>query len=208
MADLLSIAQQMIAHYNAQDPDAYVSLMTDDACEANYRGAVVREGKEGTREGLKAAFARWPQNHAEIIATLYGFLMSPEGRIPEDWFTRQVALADRTDGDIDTLARARIPRFPGRTLLHLEHAEIPQLDAMLFDQRLDDRLECGLNDLLGLQLSQLMLVGNRFDYLFLRHVRNPPGRADHRRNCIGAFNLVSSGRAETTTCYGVLCRFA
>ena len=25
-------------------------------------------------------------------------------RIPEDWFAKQVALADRTDGDIDTLA--------------------------------------------------------------------------------------------------------
>ena len=66
MADLTAIARQMIAHYNAQDVDAYVSLMTDDACEANYRGAVVREGKEGTRAGLAAAFARWPENHAEI----------------------------------------------------------------------------------------------------------------------------------------------
>ena len=62
----LATAEQMIAHYNAQDADAYVSLMTDDACEANYRGAVVREGKEGTRSGLAAAFARWPQNHAEV----------------------------------------------------------------------------------------------------------------------------------------------
>jgi hypothetical protein len=62
----LAIAEQMIAHYNAQDADAYVALMTDDACEANYRGAVLREGKEGTRAGLKAAFARWPQNRAEI----------------------------------------------------------------------------------------------------------------------------------------------
>jgi len=66
VTDNLATAKAMIAHYNAQDADAYVSLMTDDACEANYRGAVVREGKEGTREGLKAAFARWPQNHAEI----------------------------------------------------------------------------------------------------------------------------------------------
>lgn len=45
-----------------------------------------------------------PQNHAELVATLYRFLMSPEERIPEDWFAAQVALADRTDGDIDTLA--------------------------------------------------------------------------------------------------------
>ena len=30
--------------------------------------------------------------------------MAPEERIPEDWFAKQVAFADRTDGDIDTLA--------------------------------------------------------------------------------------------------------
>jgi hypothetical protein len=62
----LQIAEAMIAAYNAQDVDTYVSYMTDDACEANYRGAVVREGKDGTRSGLAAAFARWPQNKAEI----------------------------------------------------------------------------------------------------------------------------------------------
>jgi hypothetical protein len=63
----LAIAEQMIAHYNAQDADAYVALMTDDACEAGYRGAVVREGKEGTRAGLKAMFAEFPENRADII---------------------------------------------------------------------------------------------------------------------------------------------
>jgi hypothetical protein len=61
-----AIAEQMIAHYNAQDADAYCALMTEDACEANYRGAVLREGREGTRAGLKAAFARWPENRAEV----------------------------------------------------------------------------------------------------------------------------------------------
>jgi ATP-dependent RNA helicase SUPV3L1/SUV3 len=45
-----------------------------------------------------------PQNHAELVATLYKFLMAPAERIPEDWFANQVAFADRTDGDIDTLA--------------------------------------------------------------------------------------------------------
>jgi hypothetical protein len=63
----LAIAEQMIAHYNAQDADAYVALMTEDACEAGYRGAVVREGKEGTRAGLKAMFAEFPENRAEIV---------------------------------------------------------------------------------------------------------------------------------------------
>lgn len=63
----LAIAEQMIAHYNAQDADAYVALMTEDACEAGYRGAVVRKGREGTRAGLKAMFAEFPENRAEII---------------------------------------------------------------------------------------------------------------------------------------------
>jgi hypothetical protein len=62
----LATAEAMIAAYNAQDVDAYVSYMTDDACEANYRGAVLREGREGTRKGLAEAFARWPQNKAQI----------------------------------------------------------------------------------------------------------------------------------------------
>ena len=37
-------------------------------------------------------------------ATLYRFVMSDEGKIPADWFAHQVALADRTDGDLDTLS--------------------------------------------------------------------------------------------------------
>ncbi|MXO66003.1 nuclear transport factor 2 family protein [Altericroceibacterium endophyticum] len=57
----------MIEHYNAQDADAYVALMTDDACEAGYRGDVVRDGKEGTRTGLKAMFAEFPENRADIM---------------------------------------------------------------------------------------------------------------------------------------------
>ncbi len=67
MTNHLAIATQMIAHYNAQDADAYVALMTESACEASYRGAVVREGREGTRAGLKAMFAEFPENRAEII---------------------------------------------------------------------------------------------------------------------------------------------
>lgn len=44
-----------------------------------------------------------PATHAELAVTLYGFL-SQEGSIPTDWIARQVALADRTDGGIDTLS--------------------------------------------------------------------------------------------------------
>ncbi len=44
-----------------------------------------------------------PANHAELVVTVYGFLMR-DGRIDTDWFGGQVAMADRTDGDIDTLS--------------------------------------------------------------------------------------------------------
>jgi ATP-dependent RNA helicase SUPV3L1/SUV3 len=47
-----------------------------------------------------------PSSHAELVATLYGFL-SREGKIPDDWYSSQITQADRTDGGIDTLS-ARI----------------------------------------------------------------------------------------------------
>ena len=43
-------------------------------------------------------------SHAELVATLYRFVMSDTGKIPSDWFANQVALADRSDGDLDTLS--------------------------------------------------------------------------------------------------------
>ena len=63
----LATAEQMIAHYNAQDADAYVDLITEDAAEASYRGAVLRDGREGIRSALKAMFAEFPENRAEIV---------------------------------------------------------------------------------------------------------------------------------------------
>jgi hypothetical protein len=65
----IAIAHEMIAVYNRQDADAYVAFMTDDACEAGYRGAVLREGREGVCAGLKAMFAQFPQNRADIVAS-------------------------------------------------------------------------------------------------------------------------------------------
>ena len=44
-----------------------------------------------------------PHAHADLVTTLYGFLMR-DGKVPDDWFARQVAMSDRTDGDIDTLS--------------------------------------------------------------------------------------------------------
>ncbi|WP_213772064.1 helicase-related protein [Bradyrhizobium sp. dw_78] len=44
-----------------------------------------------------------PAAHAELVATLYGFLMK-RGRIPDAWFAAQVDQADNATGDIDTLS--------------------------------------------------------------------------------------------------------
>jgi ATP-dependent RNA helicase SUPV3L1/SUV3 len=44
-----------------------------------------------------------PANHAELVVTLFGYLQR-EGKISIDWFAQQIAMADRTDGDIDTLS--------------------------------------------------------------------------------------------------------
>lgn len=44
-----------------------------------------------------------PANHAEMVVSLYGFL-ARDGAISDDWFAKQVAQADRTDGDIDALS--------------------------------------------------------------------------------------------------------
>jgi ATP-dependent RNA helicase SUPV3L1/SUV3 len=44
-----------------------------------------------------------PAAHAELVTTLYGFLMK-KSRIPDAWFAAQVDQADRVTGDIDTLS--------------------------------------------------------------------------------------------------------
>jgi ATP-dependent RNA helicase SUPV3L1/SUV3 len=44
-----------------------------------------------------------PAQHAQLIADILGFLLDG-GVVPDDWLARQIRLADRTDGDIDTLS--------------------------------------------------------------------------------------------------------
>jgi ATP-dependent RNA helicase SUPV3L1/SUV3 len=50
-----------------------------------------------------------PAAHADLIVQIFNALMT-EGVIADDWFRRQVATVDRTDGDIDTLS-ARIAQI-------------------------------------------------------------------------------------------------
>ncbi len=41
--------------------------------------------------------------HAELVLTIYRYIVRA-GRIPDEWFSRQLAQFDRIDGDIDTLS--------------------------------------------------------------------------------------------------------
>ena len=90
------------------------SRMVDDviALENVSRDAGVRELASG-RAGVALLWemCQIPDyrkisaaSHAELVGTLYRFVMSDQGKIPADWFARQVALSDRTDGDLDTLS--------------------------------------------------------------------------------------------------------
>jgi ATP-dependent RNA helicase SUPV3L1/SUV3 len=45
------------------------------------------------------------QNHADMVSVLYKSLTAGDRRIPEDWIAMQVAVCDKTEGDIDTLSQ-------------------------------------------------------------------------------------------------------
>lgn len=64
----LALVDELMGLYNAQDAAGYAALMTEDAAEATYRGAVLRDGREGVRAGLTAMFAEFPENHAVVHA--------------------------------------------------------------------------------------------------------------------------------------------
>ena len=84
-----------------------------------------------------------PATHAELVATLYGFLMR-QGKIPVDWFSAQVAQADRTDGDIDTLsnriAHVRTWTFVANRPDWLADPEHWQAETRSVEDRLSDAL--------------------------------------------------------------------
>ena len=90
------------------------------------------------------------QNHCELIATLYKFLMAPEERIPQDWFANQVSLADRTDGDIDTLAN-RIAHVRTWTFVSNRHDWLADPDHW---QERTRAIEDSLSDALHERLTQ------------------------------------------------------
>jgi len=90
-----------------------------------------------------------PQAHADLVNTLYTYLMQ-RGRVPDDWFQRQIAEIDRTDGDIDTLS-ARIAQV--RTWTFVANRK-DWLNDPLHWQEVTRQVEDGLSDALHERLAQ------------------------------------------------------
>ncbi|MEM8575110.1 MAG: helicase-related protein [Pseudomonadota bacterium] len=85
-----------------------------------------------------------PADHADLVAALFGYVMSDEGKIPEDWFARQVAQADRTEGDLDTLsnrlAQIRTWTFVSHRAQWLQDPEHWQERTRSIEDKLSDAL--------------------------------------------------------------------
>jgi len=67
MADRFDLLDKLMERYNAGDAEGYAAFFADDGAEASYRGAVLREGKQGVRDGNAKTFAEFPQNRAEVL---------------------------------------------------------------------------------------------------------------------------------------------
>ncbi len=86
-----------------------------------------------------------PANHAELVATLFTFL-ARDDVVPDDWLDRQITYAERTDGDIDTLAN-RIAHI--RTWAFVANQSQWSRDPLAWQERtraIEDRLSDALHE--------------------------------------------------------------
>jgi hypothetical protein len=63
----LELLDRAMERYNAGDAEGYAAFFADDGVEAGYRGAELRVGKAGVRDGNAKTFADFPQNRAEVL---------------------------------------------------------------------------------------------------------------------------------------------
>ncbi len=107
--------------------------------------------------------------HAELVSTVYKHLLSDAGHIPADWFSKQVELAARTDGDIDTLAN-RIAHI--RTWTFVSHRAEWLADAAHWQDRTRE-IEDLLSDALHERLTQRFV--DRRTSVLMRRLRDKDG---------------------------------
>ena len=92
--------------------------------------------------------------HTRLLAQIVRHLRSPAGRLPEDWVAAQVAVLDRTEGDVETLL-ARIAHI--RTWTYVSHRQGWLGDPAHWQQRtraVEDRLSDTLHERLTEQFVE------------------------------------------------------
>lgn len=67
VSNRIALIDALMDRYNARDADGYADMFAAGGSEAMYRGNVVREGREGVRSGMKAVFAEFPENRADVL---------------------------------------------------------------------------------------------------------------------------------------------
>ena len=92
--------------------------------------------------------------HTRLLAQIFRHLRSPAGRLPEEWVAAQVAVLDRTEGDVETLL-ARIAHI--RTWTYVSHRDGWLADPGHWQQRtraVEDRLSDTLHERLTEQFVE------------------------------------------------------
>src|SRR5262245_44080640 len=72
-------------------------------------------------------------------------------------------------GDIDPITGARVAGLTRLAQLYLKHAKVAQFNSPLGQQRIDNRIERLLHDLLCFELGQAKAIGDLLDDFFLGH---------------------------------------
>ena len=118
-SDRFAVLDALMDRYNAGDADGYAALFADEGVEAMYRGAELRVGKQGVRDGNAKTFADFPQNCAVVLdRKAFGeFVLVHEKvwRTPDGDPFEVMAIYSFDDGRI---SRVEFVRLSG-TLAHL-----------------------------------------------------------------------------------------
>jgi hypothetical protein len=106
------IAQAQLDAYNAQNLDAYCAFFTDDVVVANVGGDVTGQGIEAYRARYKEAFAKFPNNKAELLNRIVlGNTVIDHERV------------DRGDGTTPVFEVAAIYTFRGDKIARVDFAK-------------------------------------------------------------------------------------
>ena len=136
---------QLVLAREAEDSQALAALTRDPELRAlaDHRDAVALLWEVCQVPDFEKVLT---DQHARLLARIYGFLMAPARRLPEDWVAGQIGRIECTAGDIDALM-ARIQQV--RTWTYITHRGDWLADAPHWQERtraIEDRLSDALHD--------------------------------------------------------------